>query len=382
MMVDADIADINRSAKKRLVLITGYPVGFGAVIYHVINGIYYSLATGRVPFVFWDRHRCLYVNRCMPPLPEHNYFEDFFEPVSSARLSDFSDRSLVYYPSVWNRSNIVDTSQIPFSYEVKNNAECIQGIPTSDEALSDVVVFSSRLSVYDLIAQYPPPPCFVNLNPTEIIRKISHDYLRLRRSVAEGLEARHWACVGSEPYISVHIRATDKVMEFPVPNTSRFLNTIRTVLQRNPRLNVFIATDSLGALSAAKSAFSDRLRCHDVERSADANPVHAPNGNGYRRALEFLQDCYSAARGAVFIGTPHSALVWVMRDVVGEAMLKSELIFVSPSFADILAHKKVVLVDRAEKVGKFLLRRLLPKHFVTFIKSYRARTRCFAYFSR
>ncbi|XHR26763.1 MAG: hypothetical protein ACFUZC_12485 [Chthoniobacteraceae bacterium] len=375
MVAEANIAEIHPVVRKRLVLITGYPVGFGAIIYHAVNGIYFSLATGRVPFVFWDSHRCLYVDRSRGPLLEHNYFEDFFEPVSCARLSDFSDRSLVYYPSVWNRDNIVDTTRLPFNYEVKNNAECVQGFPTEEEILADVVVFSSRLSVYDLIKYYPPPPCFLNLTPLEIIRKIVHEYLRLKQPIVANLKARHKACVGSKPYIAVHIRATDKVMEYAVPHTSRFISSIRIVLQKNPSLNVFIATDSLGAFSATKSAFNDRLCFHDVERSVDARPVHSPYGNGQRRALEFLQDCYSAARGSVFIGTSHSALVWVMRDVVGEAIPKSEMILVNPSFFDVLLHKKAVLIDRTVKVGKTVFKRLLPDKVVTVIKYYKNKFR-------
>lgn len=357
------------SKNKRLVLITGYPVGLGGALYHVINGIYFAVATSREPFVFWDRYRCLYVDRTIEQAPGHNYFEDFFEPVSDARLDDFTDVELKYFPPVWTGKNFLDTAAMPFSYGVKGNPECVQGLPTAEEEAADVVVFSARLSVYDLIGRYPPPAPYREMPASVINRCLARDYLRLKPSVLTMLREAHELVVGSSPYIAAHIRATDMPTQSAVPGPPQFIPKIREALRARPDHKIFLATDSTSALERVNRAFPGRVVFHDVERSNSSAPIHQPSGDGRTRAIDFLKDCYTASRGSVFIGTPHSSLAGHMQEVVGEALPPDRIIWVEPTLLNVLHHKRVVMFGRWNLGARRFLKRTLPPKIVSLLKA-------------
>lgn len=273
----------------KFLLIPACGAGFWSDAAHVVGALLLAEITGRTPIVHWgaaSRFRG-------PDLGQNDAFGQFFEPIAPVPLGDLAsieDRWPQDWPLDPPRSSVTPPTGCD---------------PLSMLARRETLVTAARyLPLADIAAWIPHAHPFAELTPAEIARKLLGDHFRIQPAIRAAADAVIAANFGGAPFVSAHLRGTDKIDE--VPNNDQLVDSYLLwtdrMLQR-PENRLFLATDDERRADQFRQRYGARVVMTDATRRADGVGVHAAPGDAGRRlGEELLIDCLVAAEGSYFLG--------------------------------------------------------------------------------
>ena len=302
----------------RFLLVKSWGYGFWSDVDHVLGQLLVAELTQRTPVVHWG-HNSHYSDAATA-----NCFDLFFQPVSEFSIRDLLDPELDFFPPKWNADNLLqenlNKASGPWS-----RVNSISFLARTERVL--VSDFYTRiLQIRNWIPAGHP---LSGLSTNQIYRVLVSKYLVPRPEItqaAESFRAEHLRC----PYISVHIRGSDKIRENPVLNAvnSEYAGRIDRMLRRYPAYRIFLLTDDADQLDSYKSIYGDRVVSTRARRSRGSAAVHDTpgTGNGAVRGREVMVDCYIACGGEFFLGNGFSNVSAMIRQLKDWAPGQVELL--------------------------------------------------------
>ena len=278
----------------RFLLVKAWGFGFWADVAHVAGQLLLAELTGRTPIVHWGS------NSLFTDGSAANAFDAYFEPVSQATVDDLRDDRLAIWPPKWTHANLlggaVNQWQGPFSR--------IPGlyILGRDE---EIVVSDFYTPILDLTPWIPKDSLLYGKSLDELHAHFLQKYLRPRPSITEAVDIFHERHLAEEDYLAVHVRGSDKTLEFK--DLDAVNQEYRQVIDEfRARLNlrrIFLMTDDLRLWNLFSSWYPGDVVSTDCRRTATAEGIHYQAGQDRRQlGMEVMVDTYLALRGKAFIG--------------------------------------------------------------------------------
>jgi protein O-GlcNAc transferase len=278
----------------RFLLIKAWGFGFWSDVAHVAGQLLLAELTGRAPIVHWGS------NSLFADGIAANAFDAYFEPVSQARVDDLLDGSLEIWPPKWNHANLLDGalnqwkgpfSRIPGLYLLGRDEE--------------IVVSDFSTSILDLQPWIPRDSPLYGKSLDELHAHFLKKYLRPRSGIIDAVDAFHARHFGHEEYLAVHVRGSDKSLEFQ--SLDALNQEYRRVIDEfRARLNlrrIFLMTDDLQLWDLFSSWYRGDIVSTECRRTATAEGIHYQAAQDRRQlGTEVMIDTYLALRGKAFIG--------------------------------------------------------------------------------
>jgi len=301
--------------EKHYLLVKSWGQGFWSDVSHVLGGLLLAEISGRIPIIHWGRN-CLFGDG-----NDSDAFTRFFEPVSGAALSDVATLpDADFYPKKWNRNNLATEDNAKWIGDGARLAEIYFLNRPETVAVADFY-----LSVPNLVPWVPPSHLVAGLPPEKVFRYLIEKYLRPAPAILAACDAFHAERLACSPYVSIHLRGSDKIREGP--NLLRRNMEILSVLDNlPPSLRIFLMTDDQRYIEAMLQRYGDRVVAADCQRVVSDTGVHFISANDpFLMGLEVMRDTYLALRGDHFIGNGYSnvsGMVALMRNwPVGRCIL-------------------------------------------------------------
>jgi protein O-GlcNAc transferase len=273
----------------KFLLIPACGAGFWADAAHVLGALLLAEITGRTPIVHWgaaSRFRA-------PDLGDADAFGQFFEPiapVSLGALASIADR----WPLDW------PLDPPPSSVTPPKDCDPLQTLARRET----LVIAASYLPLADMADWIPHGHPLRDLTLGELARKLLADHVRIRPAIKAAADALIAATFGDVPFVSAHVRGTDKNEE--VPNNDKLIDSYLIWTDRmlqHPEQRLFLATDDARCADLFQRRYGARLGMSDATRRSDGLGVHAAPGDAGRRlGEELLIDCLVAVEGVHFVG--------------------------------------------------------------------------------
>lgn len=302
------------NATSRVLLIKCWGTGFWSDVRHVLGQLVLADVAGRTPVIHWgERSRFL-------PGDGSEGWRNFFDPVSPLGLDDLRGKGLSIYPPCWNENNVGLEKGIDRAANLAGpwDLYCLN-------RPDDVVVSNVSIGMWDIANWIPPTHPWHGLGAEELLRRAMQKWLRPVAPVLEAVErfaSEHFARRPGKPdaaVIALHLRGTDKVMEDPdlAAKNEELVRRAGEKLARNPAARLFLLTDTVKELAAARKRWGDaltdpagRVLATDCYRSPDNESIHfQPRENpddGVRFGREVLVDALLASRCDELLGVARS----------------------------------------------------------------------------
>lgn len=283
-----------RDTGSRYLLIKAWGFGFWSDVNHVVGQLLLAELTGRTPVVHWGSNSLFWDGTTA------NAFEAYFAPVSAATAADLRDERLSIWPPKWNRANLLEgevhKSAGPFS---RMAGLYLLG---RDE---DLVVSDFFSSIYDLKPWIPRDSELHGLTIDGLHRHLVRKYLRPTPEVLAAVAAFHESRIGSDDYIAVHARGSDKILELRELDVlnAQYRLAIEEFRAQLGTHRIFLMTDDERLRRAYVTQYGSAVISTDCQRTDTADGVHYQSGRDRRRlGLEVMVDAYLASRAGAFIG--------------------------------------------------------------------------------
>lgn len=132
--------------------------------------------------------------------------------------------------------------------------------------------------------------------------------------------------------LGMHVRATDKLIETPVPSINNYIKTARKYCFHH---SIFVATDSSRALDSLSDVFSvKRLIYQHINRSNDSRGSHLTGVNSHQNGIDMIVDIEILARCSSVIAFPGSQIYWWLNMMSKASSSVPVLIPVLPNAGD------------------------------------------------
>ncbi|MFY7962423.1 MAG: hypothetical protein ACOVVK_20265 [Elsteraceae bacterium] len=273
----------------KFLLIPAFGAGFWADGAYVLGALLLAAVTGRTPIVHWgaaSRFRG-------PELGQGDAFGQFFEPIAPVSLQELAaieDR----WPSDW------PLDPPPASVASKSGCDPLTTLARR-ETLVIAACYAPLADIADWIPWSHP---LRDLTVGELARSLLTDHFRARPAIRVAADAVIAQQFGGAPFVSAHVRGTDKNEE--VANNDRLMDSYLIwadrMLQR-PETRLFLATDDTRCADVFTARYGARVAMTQAVRRADGLGVHAAPGDAGRQlGEELLIDCLVAAEGGHFVG--------------------------------------------------------------------------------
>ena len=296
-------------------LIQACGAGFWSDLAHVLGGFLLAEITGRTAIVHWGAN-CRFRS---PTLGDGDAFGRFFQTTSAVApslLETIDDR----WPRNW-------PVQLPAQGAIPPEGCSPIELLARREAL---VIAPRFLTLPDLADWIPKNHPFIELTTTEIFRELMAKHLKAAPELQARADAFRLGPLHGAPYLSAHIRGTDKKLE--VPNNESLITAYLLWADRmlgRCDLKLFLATDDLRFARILKDRYADRLVMAEAMRREDGVGVHSePGESGYHLGAEMLIDTLIAAGGDHFVGNgssnPSCAIALMRRQPVASCTLLTE----------------------------------------------------------
>jgi len=290
------------SCRNRFLLIKAWGYGFWADITYVIAQLCLAEMTDRIPIVHWGKNS-LYTDS-----PGDDAFKQFFEPVSNFDIKSITDSNYSYFPDKWSSENLFDEdvnkyqgphSKMPGIYYLGRD--------------ENVCVADHYTGLVNLLPWIEESSALAGLNQNQLSYYLYEKYLKPVPEVITTVDKFIQSSFGSDPFVAVHVRGSDKVVE-ESNNASTQEVTIHRLdewLEKNGKtVKIFLMTDEVQVVQRFQNRYEDRVFFIDCVRTDSLRGVHylKTKETRDRTALgrEVMVDAYIASRAAYFIGNGFS----------------------------------------------------------------------------
>jgi len=278
---------------KKYHLIKAWGCGFFSDVYHILGQLLIAELTGRIPVVYWGD------NSCYSDHSQANAFEIFFQPVSSATISDVVNCSS-FFPPKWNKRNIMH-----------NNINRLEGdfsrLPPNMffERPEEVLVSDFFNSIESIIPLIPPGSFFAELSEEQICRMLLLKYIKPATDITHIADRIYNESMVNRSWLAVHIRGSDKIYEYSdlMETHQKYHDAIKGFLYKYPNLGIFLLTDSAQLFEEYLKEYGDRIFCTTVNRTSVNVGLHLQGiHHGPTIGREVLVDVLLALKCDYFVG--------------------------------------------------------------------------------
>ncbi len=292
---------------ERVLLIKSWGAGFWADVSHVLGAALLAEMTNRTPVVHWGSN-CLFGGS-----ETHDAFSDYFEPLSPVTLQDLRNAPPSdFFPPKWEPATL--------AWEDHNKWE------GTGSRLEGIYFLNrpERIAIVDFYirAKYLQPWIPENSpdfgQPLEaLLRRLAKTYLKPRANILETVESFRRAHFGNGPVIAVHVRGSDKIIEYDALDdlNERYFTLLD---QEDKAAKIFLLTDDERWLKRFRERYGARLITTESHRSADENGVHLTQlGDPASLGKEVMIDAYLALTCDKFFGNGRSnvsAMIAILKD--------------------------------------------------------------------
>jgi hypothetical protein len=286
----------SRGSVSKYLFIRSWGHGFWSDVHHVLGQLLVAELTHRIPVVWWGENSLFRDGSGVNAFPL--YFDAFTEEGLPEVLSDLS-----IYPSKWNSGNLFGTD-----INLWHGMDSRVAAPYLFARSEDLVVsdfYATLASIQPWIAQISN---YYGRTEDDIYRMLCEKYLRPVPLIASQAEAFYQSQMAGRNWISVHVRGSDKIFEFPELHRTnmQYQAYIGRILELNPDIGIFLLTDSVEVLESYRMRYGDRLVTTSALRTEGNIGIHLQGRDGYAIGKEVLIDVLLAVRGDYFIGNQES----------------------------------------------------------------------------
>ncbi len=300
----------SREAEKavRYLVIKSWGSGFWSDVSQVLGSLLLAEITGRIPVTHWGKNS-LFSNGLTP-----DAFELYFEPVSNVTLQELTQiDSATYFPAKWNKTNLAEGEVAKWSGKGSRAAALYFLNRPETVAVSDFYT-----GVVDVAPWIRADHSMYGKTLDEIYRYLVRKYLRPHPITRLTCDAFFCAHLEGAPFVAVHLRGSDKVLEDKDLNDRTNPQILSEVAAVDPTWRIFLLTDDEQWRARINAIYGNRVVTTCCQRTATSTGVHyLPMVDRVKAGLEVLTDTFIALRANQFIGNGQSnvsAMIAVMKD--------------------------------------------------------------------
>jgi Tfp pilus assembly protein PilF len=274
-------------------LIKSWGCGFWSDVGSVLGALLLAEVTDRIPVIHWGS------NSLFGDGSGRDAFTHYFEPASEISLNNMEKvNSSEYFPPKWNQGNLLqeDLNKWQGSYSRMPPYSFIDRKET-------VAVCDFFVNVVDVMPWIPVHHPMHGKSALDVFHWLIQKYLKPRLSVVEQVEEFYRSHLADHPFVSIHLRGSDKAREakdLAIINQS----SIHRLEDLDPSWKIFLLTDDENWLRVVNERFGPRVITTSCTRTNSTQGVHflATGSNRIRVGREVLIDTYVALRANQFIG--------------------------------------------------------------------------------
>ena len=277
-------------ASPRYLVIREWGFGFWSDVSHVLGALLLAEATGRIPVTWWGAASLFGEDA------DRDAFQFYFQPVSDVALEDLPADS--FFPPRWNKANLKqsDTAKL----DGKGRRAGALYFLNRPEA---VAVSDFYIAVKNVMPWLPPGHPMHGKSLDVVYRYLAEKYLHPQADITAACDAFFDAHLADAPFVAVHLRGTDKMLEVLDASTVN-QEILSRAAQTDPSWRIFVLSDDERCLAMAKSAFGNRVVATQCQRSSLDEGVHyLPTTDRVQAGREIMLDSYLALRADRFIGS-------------------------------------------------------------------------------
>jgi protein O-GlcNAc transferase len=313
----------------RYLVIKGWGSGFWSDVTQVLGSLLLAEITGRIPVTHWGK------NSLFSDGSDRDAFAHYFEPVSKVSLADLACiDGADFFPAKWSRINLADGEVAKWSGTGSRAAAVYFLNRPETIAVSDFYT-----GVVDVAPWSRSGHPMHGKRLDEIYRYLVSKYLRPHTTTRSACEAFVRAHLDGAPFVAVHVRGSDKVLEDKDLHGGTNRQILSALDAVDPAWRIFLLTDDEHWRTRVESTYGDRVVTTNCQRTSTSTGVHYLNTiDRVQAGMEVMADTYIALRANRFIGNGQSnvsAMIAVMKDwppgdctLVGPSELMKRNLFV------------------------------------------------------
>ncbi len=279
-----------KPTERRFLVIREWGAGFWSDVGFVVAGCLLARIAGREPVVWWG-DSSLFRGEAA------NAWEQFFEPVSAARMQECAGLST--WPAKWqgdatgamrNRWGGEDSRLTGVHHMARDERVCVF------DFYHDVYMMRQWLAEGDPLLGKPA---------TAVVRAMTRACIKPLRQHVEAAEAFARERLGGGA-IAVHLRGLDKPGELGAElqeSHEKAIARVDALLAQRPEAKVLLLTDDAQVLARMQAKYASRLVTTDVIRGSGERGLHlSREHDGARLGREVLVDALIALHAEHFVG--------------------------------------------------------------------------------
>ena len=288
----ADMMGIYPDDRARYLLIKAWGFGFWSDLDHVLGALLLADLTRRVPVVDWG------TNSRYRDRDTGNAFEAFFAPVSGAGLREI-EAAETFFPAKWTR----DTLRTEDLCKWSGPGSRMSGLYFLGRQ-EQVAVSDFHVRTHDLLPWIPPGHHLHGATLPAVYRHLFRTHIRPRADILHAVDEIWTRRMAGHQWLAVHVRGTDKIREAPAlwQVNRDYHGIIAQILRLNPRLGIFLLTDTREIVDEYATRYGTRVITTDVVRGDGATGIHMRGEASTALGREVMIDCWLAARCDLFLG--------------------------------------------------------------------------------
>jgi len=294
-------------ATPRYLLIKAWGFGFWSDVSHVLGALLLAEITGRTPVTHWGKNSLFHDGS------GQDAFQFYFQAVSDFDLADLEQiEDATFFPRKWNTGNLRSENVAKWNGDGSRAGALYFLNCTATIAVSDFYI-----GVINVMPWIPANHPLAKKSIEEIYRYLAEKYLKLSERCRSLCEKFFLGNLRNAPYLSVHMRGSDKALEDGGLSTAQ-QSVFSEIEHLDAAYGVFLQTDDEALLASVRERFGDRFVSTDSQRSKTAQGIHyAPTLDRVKAGVEVVVDTFLALRGDRFVGNGRSnvsAMIAVMKD--------------------------------------------------------------------
>lgn len=296
-----------RKPGQRYLLIKSWGYGFWSDVSQVLGTLLLAEITDRIPVIHWG------TNSLFGDGSNNDAFKLYFEPVSNVSLYDLLRvEDATFFPHKWNRTNLAAENVAKWDGNGSRAAALYFLNRPETIAVNDFYI-----GVVDVVPWVPVDHPVYGKPLNEIYRYLIKKYLFPGKATHDSCDAFFSANLNGGPFLAVHMRGSDKVLEDQSLHTKKqaYFSAIGSV---DSTWRIFLLTDDELLRTEMRSAYGDRIITTNCQRTNTSTGVHyLPSVKRVQAGLEVMTDTYLALRANRFIGNGRSTVSAMIDVLIG-----------------------------------------------------------------
>jgi protein O-GlcNAc transferase len=321
-------ADGIKKPGRRYLLIKSWGYGFWSDVSQVLGTLLLAEITDRIPVTHWG------TNSLFGDGSNDDAFKLYFEPVSNVSLYDLARvEDATFFPQKWNSTNLA-AENVAKWYGNGSRAAALYFLNRPEM----IAVNDFYIGVVDVAPWVPVGHPTYGKPLDEIYRYLIKKYLLPRKATHDSCDAFFRAHLNGGPFLAVHLRGSDKVLEDQDLHTTNqaYFSAIDSI---ESTWRIFLLTDDEQLRTQMISAYGDRIITTDCQRTSTSTGVHyLPSVKRVQAGSEVMTDTYLSLRANRFVGNGSSnvsAMIDVLKDwkpgettLVGRSLLMQRNLYI------------------------------------------------------